>query len=216
MPPSDRTAGAAQGRHVDGFLLFALAVFVLEQLPAGLGRAGTWVDLVTPFVVLAAAAIVLARQRRDVLLLALVAAIAYVDGHGIHLAANDIGHYETVAGHAEEVRHFWDEFFGHLEWHLGFFGLLAAFALADDRRAGRGLGWPAVGLLGWTMLVTSVEGGDWWLPVAFAAPFAGLAVANRRRTAALCAAATVLATALIGVWALWHGGVPEFSELGWL
>jgi hypothetical protein len=31
-----------------------------------------------------------------------------------------------------------------------------------------------------------------------------------------CAGAFALPAMLIGVWAVWHGGVPEFSDVGWL
>jgi len=46
----------------------------------------------------------------------IIGAILYVDGHGIHLAANSIGH-EDLTGDAKDVTHFWDEEWGHGEWH---------------------------------------------------------------------------------------------------
>ena len=198
-------------------LAFALAAFVLEQVPAFIGHAGSWIDLVTPFVVIGAAAWALRDARGIALAVALVAAVMYVDGHGIHLSANDVGHYQVIAGKAERVRHFWDERFGHIEWHLGFFALLAALAMADHRR-GRPdqRGWIAALLIGWTLFTTTVEGEDWWLTLAAAAVFAGWAFARRRATLVVSAAATLVGAFLIGVWAVWQGGVPQFSQLGWL
>jgi hypothetical protein len=197
-------------------LAFALAVFVVQQVPAFTGRNGTWIDLVTPFVVIGVAAWALRDAPDSARTVALVAGVAFVDGHGIHLAANEIGHY-GLTGKAYDVRYFWDEHWGHIEWHLGLLGLLAALALADGRR-----GRPdraelvAALLIGWTLFTNTVEGQDWFLTLGAAVAFAVGAIARRTRTLVACASATLFAAALIGVWAAWHGGVPQFSELGWL
>lgn len=156
------------------------------------------------------------RPPRWVWVLAAVAAVAYVDGHGIHLAANDIRNAHPV-GHAQDVAHFWDEELGHLEWHAGWFGLLAALALAPAAPA-RDLPRLALGafLLGATMFTNTVEGGDWGLTLAAAVPFFFWALRTRRPLAIACASAFAFAATLIGVWAIWQGGVPQFSDLGWL
>ena len=199
-----------------GLLAFAIAVFVFLQAPAFAGDAGTWIDLATPFAVIGAAAYALRGAARWVLALAVVAGILFVDGHGIHLSANDIGHYDTITGKAEDVRHFWDEAFGHIYWHAGLIALLAVLALADRRR-GRpdALGWVAAVLLGWALFTGTVEGGDWWVTLIAAALLGGLFLAHRSRTLVACASGAFLGAALIGVWAVWQGGVPQFSELGW-
>lgn len=207
--PLSRTGGSAAG-----LLAFVVAVFVLHQLPAFLGDAGTWVDLVTPFVVLPVVAWALldARAGRGVLSLALLAAAAYVDGHGIHLAANDIGH-----AHPSGTQHFWDEEFGHAEWHLGWVGLLAALCWADrDERLRRGPAALTAALLGVVLFTSTVEGGDWWLTVAATPLFVGWAAARRRPVVRTCAGGFLLASGLIAIWAIWQGGVPQFSEVGWL
>jgi hypothetical protein len=73
-------------------LAFSLAIFVFHQLPAFIGGgSGDWADLLTPFVVIGAAALVLRQSARGVaLVVAVVGAVLYVDGHGIHFAANSI------------------------------------------------------------------------------------------------------------------------------
>jgi hypothetical protein len=198
-------------------LAFALAVFVAQQVPAFTGRTGTWIDLVTPFVVIGVAAWALHDAPNAARIVALVAAIAFVDGHGIHLSANDIHHYDVITGKAEDVRKFWDEHWGHIEWHLGLLGLLAAFALADRRRTRPDRSELAAALLlGWTLFTNTVEGQDWFMTLGAAAVFAAWAIARPSRTLLACAAAVLLGAALIGTWATWHGGVPQFSELGWL
>ncbi|MGI8460819.1 MAG: hypothetical protein ACR2OC_04155, partial [Solirubrobacterales bacterium] len=52
--------------------------------------------------------------RGAVLLAAGVAAILYVDGHGIHLAANSIAN-EGPGPEVDDLVHFWDESFSHVE-----------------------------------------------------------------------------------------------------
>jgi hypothetical protein len=201
-------------------LAFSAAVFVFHQLPSLAGdTAGDWIDLVTPFAVVAAAAFLLGLNAPAVaLVVALVGAVIYVDGHGIHLAANSIGH-EQLTGDAKDVTHFWDEEWGHAEWHLGWFVLVLAACLGERGRPVRLQPWQAVVsalLLGWALFVSTVEGGTWWLELGATAVFVAWAATARRPLLVACAAGFGFAALLIGVWALWHGGVPEFSEVGFL
>jgi hypothetical protein len=210
-------SGAAAGLALLGF---SLAVFVFHQLPSLAGdTAGDWIDLITPLAVVATAAWVLGRGAAPLtLVVALVGMVLYVDGHGIHLAANSIGH-ETLTGDAKDVTHFWDEEWGHAEWHLGWFVLVLAFCLAERGRPVRLQRWQAVAsvlLLGWTLFVSTVEGTTWWLELGAAAVFVTWAATARRPLLTTCAAAFAFAALLIGIWAVWHGGVPEFSEVGYL
>jgi hypothetical protein len=199
------------------FLVLAIAFAVFHHMPSFAGdTAGTIIDLVTPFAVIGAAAFVLGRGAPlAALVVVLVGAVLYVDGHGIHLAANSIGH-EELSGDAEDVTHFWDETWGHIEWHLGWFLLLFGLCLAEARRLVRvnrllaGIG--AV-LLGWTIFTSTVEGGTWWLELIATAVFVPWAFVARRPLVLSCAAAFGLAALLIAGWAVWQGGVPQFSEV---
>jgi hypothetical protein len=144
--------------------------------------------------------------------------VLYVDGHGIHLAANSVDN-ESPTGLAGRDAHFWDERWGHLEWHTGWFLLLAAICLAErGRQTGisRRRAAVVVLLLGGSLFTNAVEGATWPLELAAAAVFAAWALAARRPLLSVCAASFGLAATLIGVWAIWHGGVPQFSQLGWL
>jgi hypothetical protein len=206
------------GRNVGRALLAFSAVFlVFHHLPSFAGEtAGDWVDLVTPFAVVAASVPLLGRRAPAyALAVALLGAVLYVDGHGIHLAANSIGH-EELAGDAEDVTHFWDETWGHLEWHLGWFLLIGGFCLAERARLVR-VARPFAVLgalaLGWTLFTSTVEGGTWWLELAATAVFVPWAFVARRPLLSAFAAAFGLAAVLIGIWALWHTGVPQFSEV---
>jgi hypothetical protein len=102
--------------------LTALAYGVLHHLgavPAGFGsvgmtRWGDWLDLAVPFLVLTPALFsVLGTGARPVAVFA-AGAVLYVEGHGIHLAANSIGN--VAPG---DAAHLWDEVVGHLLWYAG-------------------------------------------------------------------------------------------------
>jgi len=196
-------------------LAFAAAVLLFHHLPSLAGDAGAWVDLVTPFAVVFAAAALLSTFAARALPLALVAALLYVDGHGIHLAANAIGN-EGPTGDARRVTHFWDEEWGHFEWHLGLFALLGAIALATrGAPVGRRAAAVSALMLGFTFFTSTVEGGTWWLELAATAVFVPWALRARQPVLSTFAGAFALGALLIGVWAAWHGGVPQFSQLGW-
>jgi len=207
------------------FLAFAAAVFVFHQVPAFAGGAGDWIDLLTPLAVAGSSAglIVAFGIPRGAAIVALGAALLYVHGHGVHLAANSI-HNEDPVGRAEEVAYFWDERFSHIEALIGWFGLVGAFCLAElaaPARATRtGILVAAAVVLGWAFFVSTVEGQTWPLELLTTALFTGWMLRLRRRGQAagrLLTAATAafaIGGLLIGVWAVINGGVPEFSDTG--
>lgn len=197
-------------------LAFAAAVFVFHQLPS---LVGDWIDLLTPFVVIAPAALLIGRRASVLaLVVAIVGALLYVDGHGIHLAANSISN-EDPTGSAKDVAHFWDEEWSHFEWHLGWFLLIAALALTERARVIRVRRWEAVVsavLLGWTFFVSTVEGGTWWLELIAAAVFIPWALKVRSPILVTAGAGFAIAALMIGIWAIWHAGMPQFSDVGLL
>lgn len=205
-----------ESRHESRALLaFAAAVFVFHQLPAVVGHeVGDWLDLLTPFAVIGAAAWLIGRGASAlVLVVAIVGAVLYADGHGIHLAANSIRH-EDLTGNAKDVAHFWDEVWGHLEWHLGWFILLGAFCVV--RRDRPRLRWLCAVLLGWAIFTSTVEGGTWWLALGATAVFVAWAFRARSAMVVTIASAFGLAAVLMVIWAIWHQGMPQFSEVGLL
>jgi hypothetical protein len=205
------------------FLGFAASVFVFHQLPALLSPpAAQAVDLITPFAVIgsAAALLISLRAAGAAVVLGLVSAILYVDGHGIHLAANSIAGQQPV-GSVGRLAYFWDERFSHVELLAGWVGLVAAFALAEARRpAGRGepvskpVAVVTAALLGWTFFTSTVEGQTWWLLLAVAPVCVAWALRERRPIVVTAAAAYTLAGGLIGAWALLNGAVRQFSDVG--
>ena len=109
----------------------------LGLLPDGLGDAGggtrwaDWLDLLVPYAVVGLAWAALARARTDHRGWAagLTGGVLYVQGHGVHLAANSIG---AARGDAAPV-HLWDEVVGHALWYAGF-AVLAAVLARSYRR----------------------------------------------------------------------------------
>ena len=200
------------------FLAFAAVFFVFHQFPSILlshnGEAA--VDVLTPFVVAASTvAVMLALGATRVpILLGVAVGVMYVHGHGVHLAANSI-HNDGAEG---DVVYFWDERFSHIEVVLGWFGLVAVFCLAErmsPRRADASpwvLGLAAL-LLGLTFFTNTVEGQTWWLELPAAALFGVWALREPRPLLRAAAGAFAIGALLIGVWAILHGGVPEFSDL---
>jgi hypothetical protein len=213
-------AGIESGEAPRRALLgFAAAVFVFHHVPTFAGDAADWIDLFTPLGVVGAAGWLLLalRARPEAVALAVLAALLYVDGHGIHLAANSIAG-EGVQGTAKSTAHFWDEEWGHAEWHLGLIGLVCAFCLPERARSVK-LGWAGVAsavLLGWTLFTSTVEGGTWWLELGATAVLVVWAFRARRPIVLVSASAFTLGALLIGIWAIWQGGVPQFSDVGWV
>lgn len=216
MPaPRDEPRPSA-GRALLGF---SGAVFVFHSLPAVAGEAADWIDLATPFAVVGASALLLWRRMPAlVLFVTAVGVLLYVNGHGIHLAANSID-YERLSGDARDVTYFWDEEWSHIHWHLGWFALILAFCLAERAlpvRVEPRLGAVSALLLAATLFTSTVEGGTWWLELAATAIFVPWALLARRPLLSACSSAFALCALAIGGWALWWGGMPQFSDLGWL
>ena len=203
---------------------FGVAIVVgqhLGALPGGLGSAGgatlwvDWIDLLTPYAVVgtALAALASAGTTPRGWLLAGVGAIAYVQGHGLHLAANSIG---NARGDAAPV-HLWDEVMGHWVWYAGLALLLVALVPAARDAGVRA---PVLGLLlaagvGSTWATNALEGGT---AVASLAVAVGLSVWGWRLrahgTGRLLLAAFLLAVLVLGGWGLLQGGFPAPSEVG--
>lgn len=167
--------------------LTALSYAVLHHLgllPDGLGaapdgtRVADWLDLLVPWLVLAPAALTLraAPARKRTWWAFGTGALAYVSGHGIHLAANSIGN--TAPG---ETAHLWDETVGHLVWYAGVALIVAALA---DTMAGRPRPGPVGYLLavavGLTWATNAIGGGTEYLAVVFCVVICGVAWRLRR------------------------------------
>ncbi len=215
--------------HHQGFLFGGLGTvgFVAD----GGTRVADWLDLATPFLVLGPAVGALAalgRVARSTWVLAVVGLILYVEGHGIHLAANSIANEQEAAGaDVSAATHLWDEPVGHHLWFAGL-ALVVAALVAGWRRAGspipRG---PVTSLLaaqfGVTWATNGLEGGTAIFSGLVSAGFVGWAAMTIRRDddgPSDGVASTILwafapALALIAGYGAIHRGFPQPSEIGW-
>jgi hypothetical protein len=202
---------------------FAVAVVVGHHngvLWDWLGRVGTtnwtdWIDLFLPYAVvgLCAAVLAAAGARRTAWILFALGALAYTQGHGIHLAANSIARVDPG-----DTAHLWDEVVGHYFWYGGLAVLVVALAVALGHRPLPRSRWPLVlaVLFGFTVFTNSVEGGTAVLGLATSVGFIAWGVRRRGRLGWLLVPAYGIAFAGIVGWGLYWRGFPQFSELGWI
>lgn len=197
--------------HHEGTLLAALG-----DTTAGT-RWADWVDLLVPWAVLGCAAGALswsARHRHSWPLFA-AGAVLYVEGHGIHLAANSIGNVTPTP-----TGHLWDEVVGHLLWYGGL--ALVTGVLAGALRLPRPgfLRLLAATLFGVTATTNAIEGGTVAMGFLVAAVFLGWAARQARRPVSGVAVDVAVAygtsAVLLVAYGVWQRGWPQFSELGWI
>jgi uncharacterized membrane protein YagU involved in acid resistance len=174
-----------------------------------------WIDLAVPYAVvgLAAAVLVAARAERRAWVVFGLGGIVYVQGHGIHLAANSIGHFDVG-----DTEHLWDEVVGHYLWYGGLTVVVAALAVALQRRPLPRSRWGGILAVsfGFTVFTNSVEGGTPVLGLAAAVAFIAWGARRRERMGWLLVPAYGVALVALVGWGLYWRGFPQFSELGWL
>ena len=227
--------------HGVGWPLAALALAVVVFMQIGtfarpLGdvgpvRAADWLDLLTPWAVVGAAAWVLIRCRAGTVgapadrlawVLLAVGGLAFAEGKGLHLAANSVGNTAPTGG-AAEVAYLWDEGVGNWIWYLGLLLVMAAVSRAVlDGRGGavrtRAAGVVLALLTGFSMANTWIEGRTPWLGLAAAAGFAAWGLRRRSRGGTLWLVCFGLALVqLVGWGAYWwltdHRVFPEYYDV---
>jgi hypothetical protein len=158
----------------------------------------------------------------------MVLAALWVQGQGIHLAANSIGHLleEMTKSDAYVLTYFYDETLGHILWHSGVMGLSALLLMRQRQhpfsgeKASLGLLLPAGIIHGLTFFVIVIEGGTALLAIPFAliVILAGLIWGRgklREQPLLLFFLVSYVMAMLFFVgWGIYWGGLPEFSELG--
>jgi hypothetical protein len=222
-------------------LTFAVAFIVLFLAPPflpyrfpfyGLINWADVVDLATPLVLVPLYWLLLAEfaPPRSVAwtIVFLVFAAAWVEGHGIHLAANAIGHLlKDHPGPAHDLTEFWDERFGHWLWHSAALGLSALVLVAAARGPGvsggpRWMGIAGAAVYGFALFLIGDEGGTAQLMISFGAAFVVASWSIRRRVLAspvltMLAGGYALMVVLFAIWFVyWGGRLPQFSDLGWI
>ena len=158
----------------------------------------------------------------------IVLAALWVEGQGMHLSANSIGHLveESTNRQVYALTKFYDEALSHYLWHGGMVGLSGLAIWHDwkkDRSSRRKIG-PAVvlggALHGFTLFLVLVEGGTASLVVPFAVVTVAVILGWSRYLLSVRPVVTFflvaygVALVLTASWAVYWGGLPEFSEVG--
>lgn len=160
----------------------------------------------------------------------MVLAALWVLGHGMHLAANSIGHLlgEMADSDAHVLTYFYDETLGHILWHSGVIGLSALLLIRQwqnpftGERASLGLVLLAGIIYGLTFFVIVVEGGTALLGIPFALIVIVVGLVwgrDKLREQPLLfffLVSCVVALLFFAGWGLYWGGLPEFSALGFI
>jgi hypothetical protein len=222
-PATGETAAPGGGGHLRWLAVLAVAYGITHHFGFALAPLGTigqtrwadWIDLLTPYAVLlpAAAALHAGGAARRHWILYLAGALTYVEGHGIHLAANSVGNIAP-----SDIAHLWDEYTGHYLWYGGLTLVLAALAAALARREpARGALAPVLAAAtGITFTTNALEGHTALASLAAAAAFTAWGWATRDRLGRLLLPAFAPALLLLTAHGIWHRGFPAPSDLGWI
>jgi hypothetical protein len=165
----------------------------------------------------------------------LVLAAFWVEGHGMHLAANSIsnlveglsrsGLIDLDANDIFRLTYFYDEQLGHCLLHIGVLGLAGLLILREWRHpAGLATAWWSTILAGviygFTLFAITNEGQTVWLglPFSILVTLFGLVWGRKRLgqqpVLAFFLVSCALASLLYIGWGLYWGGFPEFTDVG--
>lgn len=158
----------------------------------------------------------------------LLFAAFWVEGQGMHLASNSIGHLLKGMEGSDiyKLTNFYDEVLSHYLWHFGIFGLSALVIFRQWRNPfaeGQSVLWLPIlaGVIhGFTLFIIVIEAQTAPLGVTFAilVTLLGLIWGRRRfgqRPMMLFFfVACIVATIFFAGWGVYWHGLPEFSEVG--
>jgi hypothetical protein len=219
-------------------ILFAVfivspALFNKQFGPYPLMKTGDVIDVFTPLVLIPLYWAMFQVRReatstpRETVVFLILAAF-WAAGQGMHLSANSIGHLLEGAQESDvyTLTHFYDEVLSHYLWHIGLVGLAALLVYRQWQHpfTGEGSG------LGLAVLAGLIYGVIYFMAIIEAAtaplgiPFAILVVVftlvwgrKKLRQQPLLVfffVACLVATLLFAAWAIYWGGLPQFSQVG--
>ena len=146
----------------------------------------------------------------------------------MHLAANSISHLMEEMKHSDAymLTHFYDETLSHYLWHVGIVGLSALLLYRQWRNPFPGTGATmrltsaAGAIYGATFFGVIVEAGTAPLGIPFAVLVGifGLAAGRRQWKSqpilTFFLVRSLVSLVLFAAWAIYWGGLPQFSEVG--
>ena len=194
---------------------------------------GDVLDLFTPLVLIPLYWL-LFQIRRDRLpsqkemLIFLILAALWVEGQGMHLVGNSIGHLtkDLAGSEIKTLTDFYDEKLSHYLWHFGLVGLSALLIYRQwknpfvNQRSGLGFEITAGIIHGFNYFIDVVESATTLLgvPFAFGMVVFGLTLGRKhlhqQPILAFFLVAYLVASLLFLGWGLYWGGLPEFSDVG--
>lgn len=223
-------------------LVFAVLFAVFTISPAFLSKpfslnllmkVGDAFDLLTPLVLIPFYWLLFHLGRdnkprlRDTIAFLIFAAF-WVEGQGMHLAANSIGHLtrDMAPGDTATLTHFYDEVLSHYFWHVGLIGLSAILLYRHwnnpflSQSTALRLVIAAGVIHGINFFITIVEAATAPLGVPFALAVVCLVLFRGRRKlrhqplVAFFFVSYLVATLCFLGWGLYWSGLPEFSAVG--
>ncbi|MFG2001453.1 hypothetical protein ACGFNU_20115 [Spirillospora sp. NPDC048911] len=221
--PAPATGDRPPAPYLPWLAVMAVAYALTHHIGFGLawlGNAGEtrwadWADLLTPYAVLlpAAAALRAGEAAPRLWILYLAGALTYVEGHGVHLAANSVSNAEP-----SDLVHLWDEVVGHYLWYGGLTVVLIALAAALARRPPVRGPLPAFLALstGVTFTTNALEGGTAIAAIIVTAAFTAWGWHTRDHLGRLLIYAFAPALLLLTAYGIMQGGFPEPSDIGWV
>ena len=217
------------------FAVFFIVPPLLSQQfrPYPLMKMGDVFDILTPLVLIPLYWLLyrLNEEKKitlpGIILFAVLAAL-WVEGQGMHLAANSIGHLlkEVEGSDAYHLAFFYDEVLSHYLWHLGIVGLSALLLWRqwhNPFREEHTWVWlliPAGVIYGFTFFVIVIEAGTAPLGIPFAILVTvlgwipGRKGMHQRPLLTFFLISYTVATVFFVGWAIYWSGFPEFSQVG--
>ena len=223
-------------------LIFAIlfAVFIIAPAflsdrfaPYPLMKSGDVLDLLTPLVLIPLYWLLFQihphrpPSQKQMLVFFIFAAL-WIQGQGMHLVANSIGHLITADSSSEvkQLSYFYDEILSHRFWHLGLIGLSALLIYRQwqnpfiKQRSGLRLEITAGIIHGFIYFIDVVESATTVLGVPFAAGVVLFGLIWGRRhlrqqpiLAFFFVSYSIACLFFLG-WGIYWGGLPEFSQVG--
>jgi hypothetical protein len=222
-------------------LFFILLVFLKKPFPLmPLASYQDAFDILTPLVLIPLYWLILHYSGREAPRLSetiafLILAVFWVEGQGVHLAANSIsnlmvlfarsGLVDVTGSDIFKLTYFYDEQLGHYLWHIGVLGLAALLIYREwcSPAGFQTVWWSTVlgGIIyGLTMFMITIEGQTVWmgLPFTLLVTLFGLIWGRKKLgqqpVLAFFFVACAVALLLYAGWGLYWSGFPEFSEAG--
>lgn len=189
-------------------------------------------DILTPLVLLPLYWLLYRLNQKEPLKLSgiiafFVFAAFWAEGQGMHLSANSIGHLLKGMENTDIYRltYFYDEVLGHYLWHIGVVGLSAVIIYRQWQNPFTEKAPPLMLIIagvihGFSFFSIVLEGGTAPLGITFAVLVAlfgliwGRKQMSRQPLLTFFFISYVVALVFFIGWAIYWGGLPQFSEVG--